>query len=43
MNQQKIEKMHALRDFRSEKSYNLVVKAFSSLLFNKAEIRRLRV
>ena len=35
--------MHALRDFRNEKAYNLMVKAFSSLLFHKAELKRLRI
>lgn len=35
--------MYALRDFRAEKSYNLMVKSFSTLLFNKDEMKKLRI
>ena len=42
-NQQRMEKNEKVRSLRSDKNYSLKVKAFSSLLFHKQEMKRVQV
>ena len=42
-NQSQIEKLEIVQGLRSDKMFSLLVKGFSSLLFNKEEMKRIRI